>query len=48
MPLPSWFKGSWKHTKDDIQPDPQTLQSLREASDDIEDRIEGVYEDLSA
>jgi len=30
------------------QPDPQTLQSLREASDDIEDRIEGVYEDLSA
>jgi len=36
------------HERHYWQPDPQTLQSLREASDDIEDRIEGVYEDLSA
>ena len=36
------------HERQYWQPDPQTLQSLREASDDIEDRIEGVYEDLSA
>jgi magnesium chelatase subunit H len=30
------------------QPDPQELEALRRASEELEDRLEGVYEGASA
>jgi magnesium chelatase subunit H len=30
------------------QPDAETLQALRQASDELEDRLEGVYEGVPA